>query len=305
MSPTIRLPVVLGAAGLAAAAVLAHLRLPQIPLWPLLMASVALVCWATGWVGGLAAAAAASALVALAGYTIGPGAGRGHWVQWVATAAGFAAAACAVCLGAGAARRSRELHDRAIQALVAAIDARFAWSEGRSERVARYAAAIGRRLGVRGRRAQHLRLGALLHDVGALLVSPEVLSKKGVLSAPQRMEIEVHPQRGVNLLELIGYDQEVLDAVRYHHERADGTGYPSGLVGAQTPLLAKIVAVADAFEALTQERPHRPAMTAAEAVEILRGGAYWPHVVDALTAALESGDIAMPRAGPEAAQRRA
>jgi hypothetical protein len=301
MSTGVRVGAIVGAAGCAAAVVVAHLNAPQVPLWPLLVVPVALASWAAGWAGGLAAAALVGALPALAesGFRAPTTAA---WIEWAWTASAMAVAACAMRLGLGAAERWRGLHDRAVEALVGGIGGRYAWSVGRSARVADYAVAIGRRLGIRGRRARNLRLAALLHDVGTLGVSPQVMTKQGALSGPQRMEIEVHPAAGVTLLAPIGYDREVLEAVRHHHERSDGTGYPSGLSGKQTPLLARIVAVADAFEALTHERPYRPALAASEAVDLLRGGAYWPQVVDALYQALDRGEIV---AGSRAAARDA
>ena len=291
MSTGLRLGAIAGAAGFAAAVVVAHLNAPQVPLWPLLVAPVAAASWAAGWPGGLAAAVVTGALPALARSGFRPPTTPDAWLEWAWTAAGLAVAACAMRLGLGAAERWRGCHDRAVEVLVAGIDGRYAWSAGRSARVAEYAVAIGRQLGVRGRRARNLRLAALFHDVGTLGVSPQVMTKQGALSGPQRMEIETHPAAGATLLARIGYDAEVAEAVRSHQERSDGTGYPSGLTGKQTPLLARIVAVADAFEALTHNRPYRPALAAPEAVGLLRGGAYWPQVVDALYQALDRGEI--------------
>ena len=313
VSTPVRAAIVSGAVGLLVVTAFAASRPTGalLILWPLCLGSVALMCWATGWAGGLAAAIAAPLVAGLADTGFRPSALQEEWAFVAAVMAGCVVAACAICLALGAARRWQRLHDSAVEALVTAIDGRYEWSRGRSVRVADYAAAIGRRLGVRGRRARHLRLAALLRDVGTLMVSPEVLTKKGVLSGPQRMDVEAHPGAGANILSPIGYHPDVLDAVRSHHERADGTGYPSGLVAGQTPLLAKIVAVADAFEALTHDRPYRPALPPSEAVALLRGGAYSPQVVDALAQALERAEMVVarparpsgPRWGPSGSQR--
>jgi len=286
-----RIVILACALGLAGASLYARHWLPQ-PAWQvLLLVPLALICWAAGWLGGLMAAPGAAGLAVLAEGKFRIWALWEQWPVWAAMALGFGVAAGAICLGQAAAQRWRGMHDRAVESLAAAIDSRYEWSRGRSGRVAYYAVAIGRRLGVRGKRTRSLYLAALLRDVGTLSVPHDVLAKKGVLSGPQRIEVEAHPGAGVHILASIGYSQEVLDAVHHHHERSDGTGYPAGLTARQTPLLAKIVAVADAFEALTHDRPYRPALPPVQAISTLRSEPYSPEVVDALAQALEAGEV--------------
>jgi HD-GYP domain-containing protein (c-di-GMP phosphodiesterase class II) len=156
-----------------------------------------------------------------------------------------------------------------LAALSEAIEARDPYTRGHSVRVTALAYAVADRLGWSAERLATLRLGGALHDVGKLSVSPRILRKRGPLSTAERAEIELHPVAGVRL---IGDYVEARPAVPYvlhHHERWDGTGYPGRLGEAEIPVEARLLAIADAFDAMTSERPYRAAISTARALDEL------------------------------------
>jgi HD-GYP domain-containing protein (c-di-GMP phosphodiesterase class II) len=141
-----------------------------------------------------------------------------------------------------------------------------------------------------------LRLGGALHDVGKLAVRDEVLSKPGPLSAEELLEVQAHPEIGARMVALDSAFRPVLPAVLYHHERWDGTGYPSGRAGHAIPLAARILAVVDSYDAMTSDRPYRPARSVAQAVEELdrcAGTQFDPEVAVVFLAALEAGAVSL------------
>jgi putative nucleotidyltransferase with HDIG domain len=147
-----------------------------------------------------------------------------------------------------------------------AIEARDPYTRGHSARVTELAEAVARRLGWSEDRLASLRVGGPLHDIGKLAVPPEVLRKKGRLDAGELAEIREHPEVGARILLRIAALSEALPYVLYHHERWDGTGYPSGKAGEEIPLEARVLAIADAFDAMTSDRPYRRALTQEEAL---------------------------------------
>lgn len=172
-----------------------------------------------------------------------------------------------------------------VRALAAAVDAKDPSTRGHSERVAAMAVRVGRALSLPHDQLEQLQLAALLHDIGKIGVSTEVLSKPGPLSRDEWPQIKSHPVRGAEILACVPELAPIVAAVKYHHERMDGSGYPEGLRGDAIPLLARIVAVCDAYDAMTSVRPYRPAIPAPEAIAILRdeaGRLYDPVVVEAL-----------------------
>jgi diguanylate cyclase (GGDEF)-like protein len=171
-----------------------------------------------------------------------------------------------------------------LYALVATIDAQHLHTRDHSENVASYAVLLGQDLGLDRDRIVQLRRAALLHDVGKVAVSGATLSKPGPLTDEEFEEIRLHPAVGATMLLHAGLVHEA-DWVRHHHERLDGAGYPDGLTRDEIPLEARIIFVADAFEAMTSDRPYRDGMSVPAALAELRrcaGTQFEPRIVDAL-----------------------
>ena len=158
----------------------------------------------------------------------------------------------------------------AVRALAAALDARDPYTAGHSERVSTFAVAIGQELGLDDEAMETLRLGALLHDVGKIGVPDEVLRKQGALTPAEFEAIKIHPSAGARILRSIPFLAPHIPIVELHHERPDGRGYPYGLAGEAIPLAARIVHVADAFDAMTSARAYRAARLPVEAIAELR-----------------------------------
>jgi GAF domain-containing protein len=175
-----------------------------------------------------------------------------------------------------------------VQAMVTVVDARERYAPGHAARVRGYALATARALGLGAEAAATLELAALFHDIGHIGVPEAVLAKAGALSAPEWEQVRKHPELGARILARVPRMEAVLPVIVQHHERYDGRGYPEGRLGADTHPLAQVLAVADAYEAMTSPRPHRPALSRAEALAELRRGAgsqFAPHVVDAFARA--------------------
>jgi diguanylate cyclase (GGDEF)-like protein/putative nucleotidyltransferase with HDIG domain len=183
---------------------------------------------------------------------------------------------------------------RAAASLARAVDARDVYTGSHSQRVAKLAAGVARRLGLPEEDVELTRLAASLHDLGKLAIPEEILRKPGPLTEPERMVLERHPQIGFRMLESLGIDP-VADWVLHHHERWDGTGYPDGLPGERIPLGARIIFVADAYDAMTSERVYRRRVAPEQAIAELRrcaGSQFDPVIVDAI--ADEIGEHAEP-----------
>lgn len=169
--------------------------------------------------------------------------------------------------------RLQQSYDGTLQALVAALDARDHETEGHSQRVTAYALAIGRELGFDAAALAKLEQGAMLHDIGKIGVPDGILRKAGPLNDEEWAAMRRHPEIGARMLENIPFLRPALDVVAHHHERWDGRGYPSGLREEGIPLTARAFAVADAFDAMTSDRPyHRARSCAAARLEIQRSG---------------------------------
>jgi len=176
----------------------------------------------------------------------------------------------------------------AIKALAAALDARDPYTAGHSERVSALSIMIGRQLNLDQEQLEILRLGALLHDIGKIGVADRVLQKNGPLTQEEFEIIKTHPTLGAHILRQISFLTPHIPIVELHHERPDGRGYPHGLIGHATPLLARIVHVADAFDAMTTARAYRPAQTPTHAISELwryAGSQFDAEVVEAFVAA--------------------
>jgi putative nucleotidyltransferase with HDIG domain len=157
-----------------------------------------------------------------------------------------------------------------VDSLAQALEARDPYTAGHSLRVADYSLMIGEELGLSDLELEVLRHGAALHDIGKIAVKQEVLHKPGRLTDEEFEHIKIHPVVGKEILEPIEDFQEMLDLVYYHHERIDGRGYPEGLKGADIPVLAQIVAVADTYDAMTSDRPYRAGMHPERALAIMK-----------------------------------
>jgi len=176
-----------------------------------------------------------------------------------------------------------------VRDLAEAVDLRFSGSARHSETVGRYAAMMGQALGLPEQRVQRLRLAGVLHDIGKVAVPDTILHKPGALTDDEWATICRHPELGAQILDHPGLE-DIRDWVGTHHERPDGQGYPLGREGAAVSLEARILAVADAYEAMTSDRPYRAALgPAAARAELERhaGGQFDPDVVRALLAVLE------------------
>jgi putative nucleotidyltransferase with HDIG domain len=174
-----------------------------------------------------------------------------------------------------------------IRALTAAIDAKDAYTSGHSERVARIAVRLAEELAMPAPRRSDLYLAGLLHDVGKIGVGDGVLNKPGPLSEDEFRAIQSHVEIGVNILRDLKKLSHILPGVRHHHESYDGSGYPDHLSGEEIPLEARILAVADSFDAMSSTRPYRRRLSLMQIDEIFRKGRgqQWdPTVVDALFA---------------------
>ena len=182
-----------------------------------------------------------------------------------------------------------------LYAMVAAIDARELATRDHSENVAAYAVAVGQALGLQRERIMGLRRAALLHDIGKITVAANILSKRGRLDPHEWTQIHQHPTVGATMLAHAGLAEESR-WIRHHHERIDGNGYPDQLVGTQIPLEARIIFVADSFEAMTSDRPYRTGMDVAEALAELKrctGTQFDPRIVDALAELIDAGELAV------------
>lgn len=188
------------------------------------------------------------------------------------------------------ATRAMERVDSVITSLALIVEARDPYSEGHSERVARTAEYLGRRLTLEGEELRAMSQGAMLHDLGNVAVPDRVLLKQGPLTESEMREIRRHPVVGYIVCAPLHSARPFLPVIRHHHEHWDGSGYPDGLVRTEIPLPARIVALADAYDSLTSVRPFRKAMAPSEAVEFVhenRGVLFDPELADEMLAMMQ------------------
>ena len=203
-------------------------------------------------------------------------------------------------------------YPEALTALAAAVEARDAYTRGHSQRVTAVALAIGQRLGLGSDKLRQLVWGGELHDIGKIGIPDYIIQKEGPLTADERSLVEQHPVIGWDIARQVSSLGEVLDVVRHHHERVDGTGYPDGLAADDIPRAARIVAVADVWDALTSNRSYRPAWSRDRALKIMvegRGTQFdsvcldaFLDIIDSLESQ-ESGPPEHPGAGRHPARR--
>jgi putative nucleotidyltransferase with HDIG domain len=157
---------------------------------------------------------------------------------------------------------------QALSLLTTGLEARIPWAAGHSRRVARYAAGLAKQMDLGREQITRVRWAAALHDIGKLEMPARIVNKPGPLSELEFAMVRRHAAIGARIVSRLG-DEELAAIVRHHHERIDGTGYPDGLAGEEIPFGARIVAVADTFDALTSTRPYRPAKCHGEALDLL------------------------------------
>jgi len=182
-----------------------------------------------------------------------------------------------------------------LKVLACTLECKDQYTHGHSGRVTYYAILIGDRIKISDEQKDQLQLASFLHDIGKLGVSNSLVGKEDRLDEREWTLIKEHPERGVGLIEPLDIPGEILDIIRHHHERYDGLGYPYGLGGQEIPLGARIVAMADAYDAMSSDRPYRQALSP-EAIreEILRcsGAHFDPDLVKAFVPILEEEDLA-------------
>lgn len=169
--------------------------------------------------------------------------------------------------------------------LASIIEAKDEYTKGHSERVSKYAQRLAEHLGLPKLDQTLLRRSGLLHDIGKIAISSDILNKPGALTGKEMDDINKHVLISSDFLKHLKSAEQLLPIIKYHHERWDGTGYPDGLNGEEIPLLARILRVADIYDALTSDRPYRSKMSKEKAFEVLRSEANKgcdPNLVDAL-----------------------
>jgi HD-GYP domain-containing protein (c-di-GMP phosphodiesterase class II) len=200
----------------------------------------------------------------------------------------------------GQIERNKRLFFETTKALATTIDAKDHYTRGHTERVTHISMLLAKKLIIAGQIKadlifmEDLNIAALLHDIGKIGVPEEILNKKGMLNDEEKMKMNEHPLVGAAILEPIEDLKMAIDGVKYHHERFDGTGYPEGLKGKSIPLISCIIAVADSYDAMTTNRPYRPALSKKEAVEEIGKCAnrqFHPLVAKALVELYEEGEL--------------
>jgi len=181
-----------------------------------------------------------------------------------------------------------------ISALAEAVEAKDAYTRGHCDRVARVSMAIARRVGLETARCMELELAAILHDIGKIGVEEGVVGKLGPLNPNETRDMRHHPEIGARILSPLSSLKRVGIYVKHHHEHYDGTGYPDGIKGEKIPLPSRIILLADAFDAMTTDRPYREALTRKDAFQRInqgRGKQFDPRIVDVFFALAEEGYV--------------
>jgi len=197
-----------------------------------------------------------------------------------------------------AAEENRALFLGSIRMLAGAVDEKDPYTRGHSDRVTRYSLMIAKEMALPPDFLETLQISAQLHDVGKIGIEDRVLKKPGALTAEEFEVMKTHTTKGANILREVTQLAEMLPGIELHHEALDGRGYPYGLKGDQIPLLARVIAVADTFDALTTNRPYQQAHSPEEALRIIQnlsGKRLDPQAVAALLAVYERGEIRIQR----------
>jgi PAS domain S-box-containing protein len=188
----------------------------------------------------------------------------------------------------------RDLTHAAVDAIALMVEARDPYTGGHQQRVGGIAAAIANRLGLDSFTVEGIKLAATIHDIGKVAVPAEILTRPGKLTPPEWEMLTTHPQVGHDIIDPINFPWPIADMILQHHERLDGSGYPSGLSGESISLGARIIAVADVVEAMSSHRPYRPGLGLDVALaELKRGRAteFDPHIVDVCLTLCQDGHL--------------
>lgn len=207
-----------------------------------------------------------------------------------------------------AAAENRELFMSSIQMLAGAVDEKDPYTRGHSDRVTKYSVLIAKELGMAEDFLEIVRVSAQLHDVGKIGIEDRILKKPGALTAEEFEVMKTHTTKGANILRPVAQLKEMIPGIELHHESLDGRGYPHGLKGDDVPMLPRIIAVADTFDALTTNRPYQQAHDCEDALRIIHsisGKRLDPVAVAALEAIYQRGEIRVPRTVPMAARAAA
>lgn len=191
-------------------------------------------------------------------------------------------------------RASWEQSVEFLEVLAETIENRDEYMRGHARRVAYYGGLIAERLCLSATERELVRISAFLHDLGKVGVPLDIVSSPGQLLPRQREKMQLHSSVGERLLKPLGFSSRICTSIRHHHERWDGGGYPDGLVGADIPLASRIIAIADAFDAMTCERPYRARLSIEEASQELRkfaGSQFDPHLVEEFNQVIDTGAV--------------
>ncbi len=202
-----------------------------------------------------------------------------------------------------AAAENRDLFMNSIQMLAGAVDEKDPYTRGHSDRVTKYSVLIAKEMGMPEDFLETVRVSAQLHDVGKIGIEDRILKKPGALTAEEFDIMKTHTTKGANILRPVSQLKEMIPGIELHHESLDGRGYPHGLKGDDVPLLPRIIAVADTFDALTTNRPYQQAHDCEDALRIIHsisGKRLDPAAVAALEAIYRRGEIRVPRIVPMA-----
>ncbi|MBO8153941.1 MAG: HD domain-containing protein [Thermovirga sp.] len=181
-----------------------------------------------------------------------------------------------------------------VNALAATLEAKDAYTKGHSLRVATWSRAVAKEMGLSDKQQEMIYVGGLLHDIGKVGVSERILLKGDKLTAEEKEAIQKHPLIGAKILEPGNLPEDIIKAVMYHHENYDGSGYPEGLTGEEIPVLARIINVVDAYDAMTSDRPYRSSYTqnwATEELDRNAGKQFDPTVIEAFKKLISRGEL--------------
>jgi putative nucleotidyltransferase with HDIG domain len=190
----------------------------------------------------------------------------------------------------------QEAYVSTVRLLVSRIEEKDPYTHGHTERVAAYAVGIAKEMGFVPEEVQRIQFGAFLHDIGKVHTEDHVLHKPGALTDEEWRIVKMHPLRGAEMVKGVRFLERVTDMIRHHHERVDGRGYPDGLKGDEITTAAKIVNVADAFDAMTTDRPYRAGLTVEQAIGQMTekaGTQFAAEIVEVFVRGLETGNIRM------------
>lgn len=193
-----------------------------------------------------------------------------------------------------ASEQNRQLFMDSIEMIAAAVDAKDPYTKGHSGRVSQYSVILAKELGLPEDEVGKIRISATLHDVGKIGIEDRVLKKPGALSNEEFEIMKRHTVMGYEIVRQVKQLAEMLPGIRWHHEGLNGKGYPDGIKGDEIPLIARVISVADTFDAITTDRPYQAGRDFRQALEIIRkhaGSKYDPVVVDAMHSAYAKGDL--------------